>query len=368
MSVPLHDGGWPEAPTQRVGTRSRGTATLVVAVIGFVALGVLKPWAPALPDEVALPSASAPLPTPSPRRTVVTTSPAFVADDSWLVYPRPSGNSRTALVAVAPGYDLSEDAMTSHTRMIGFGWPGGDPSWAASCVSGCTPRGALAASPSGAEIAYVDSVPGGTWIRALDVSTGDSRPIVRCPVCDPAHVSLAWSPDGQTIAFDGGGAIWSVPARPAEAGPGAGPSVYRRIVDDARSPSFSADGMHLMYVHGFRIVIAAADGSHPRVLPIRATVAAAAWSPDGDRVAFVTFGRAELWEADLAGQHRRLLYRGGDCCPGGWWPRSPTWSHDGRGVAWVSGADLVIAGPDAAGRVVWTPYDSGVSPTWIEAH
>jgi hypothetical protein len=367
MSVPLHDRGWPEAPTQRVRTRSRGTAVLVVAVIGFVALGVLKPWGPALTDEAAIPSATAPAPTPSPRGAVVMTSPASVADDSWLVSPRPFGNSVPAFVAVAPGYDLSDDAMASHTRMVGFGWPGGDPSWAASCVSGCTPRGALAASPTGTEIAYLDSGPRGTWIRALDVSTGDSRPIVRCPVCDPGHVSLAWSPDGRSIAFDGGGAIWSVPARPGEAGPAAGLSLYRRLIDDARSPSYSPDGSHLMYVQGFRIVIAAADGSHPRALPIRDIVAAAAWSPAGNRVAFVTFGRAELWKADLAGQHRQLLYRGGDCCPGGWWPRSPTWSPDGQGVAWVSGADLVIAGPNSAGRVVWTPYDSGVSPTWIEA-
>ena len=62
-------------------------------------------------------------------------------------------------------------------------------------------------------------------------------------------------------------------------------------------------------------------GAH-RVLPVGY---APAWSPNGERIAYVT--RGNLWIADADGTHRGLLELGAD---------NPSWSPNGSKLAFVS--------------------------------
>jgi TolB protein len=167
-------------------------------------------------------------------------------------------------------------------------------------------------SPDGRRIAFtrvVQSVVAPTaGLFTMDRRGGHLEPLLS----DGIDLSPAWSPDGRTIAFS----RLASPDRP---------------VDDAT------------------LYLADADGSHVRRLgpsPVRGV--SAAWSPDGTQLAFVSFadgnappcpaascppsGELYVVNADGSGLTRLTRSRADD--------EHPSWSPDGRRLAFASGFDV----------------------------
>jgi Tol biopolymer transport system component len=133
---------------------------------------------------------------------------------------------------------------------------------------------------------------------------------------------LAWSPNGQRIAFDSGPNSMAVA---------------------------DADGSH---VH---VLLAGAQGTGPN-LP--------SWSPDGRKLAYMTTPghpsayRFEVWTMNPDGSDKKLLYRSG-CCVGYYAP--PIWSPDGRKIAFSadSAGGTFVINADGTGLTRLSPvaYD-----------
>ncbi len=107
-----------------------------------------------------------------------------------------------------------------------------------------------------------------------------------CP--EPGDNDPVWSPDGKSVVIHS----CEVPLD--------GRSPRRLPADDPRSHTdraYSSDGARVAYTTP-TLVVAATDGSHPRVL-IPSGVTSPVWSPTGDRIAFVW--SADAVSYDLAG-------------------------------------------------------------------
>jgi Tol biopolymer transport system component/DNA-binding winged helix-turn-helix (wHTH) protein len=188
------------------------------------------------------------------------------------------------------------------------------------------PDGAFGSwSPAGDEIAFVRVGSGGIG-RLVRRTLASGAELTVCTA--PATVSsLAWSPDGRTIAYADGRAMWAVGADggiPARVGAQArnlraiawdpssrsllcdadwsGPSnIWRVAVADGTaepvtsatgevfSPAVSRDGRSLVYVQEFKrqqLFTAAADGAAPRPLPLKATLRCVDVDASGSLLAF----------------------------------------------------------------------------------
>ena len=144
----------------------------------------------------------------------------------------------------------------------------------------------------------------------------------------PAH--LAWSPDGDEIAFDSrrdGEEIYVV---------GADGSDERRVAEDASGAAWSPDGDALAFYRAVRgnvdVYTMRADGSRQvRRTSHSAVDAFPTWSPDGERIAFASSrrGNTDIYVIDVddTGERRLTSGRGDETLP--------AWSPDGDTIAFV---------------------------------
>jgi Tol biopolymer transport system component len=153
-----------------------------------------------------------------------------------------------------------------------------------------------------------------------------------------------WSPRGDQLVFEREGGIWSVP-------PLGGAT--RLLIQDARSPGFSADGSQIVFERGtsgtqWGIWVADAEGRHPR--RVEGTPQKLLWtepsypamSPDGQWIAFFrhTDGpRGDYWIVRSAGGGARQLTS--DEREGG----GPAWTIDGR--------SLIVSSDRHGSRTLW---------------
>jgi len=193
--------------------------------------------------------------------------------------------------------------------------------------------------------------------------TFDNRPVF----------GLAWTPDGQSIAFSseraGSRNLWRISTS------GGLPEPLAAVGGNAFYPSVSRQGNRLAYAESFldsniwRIPIRAASGGG--VLPNKVIASTRAdtsphYSPDGKRIAFQSdrSGSTEIWICDSDGSSPLQLTSFSGPHTG-----TPRWSPDSRRIAFDSRAEgnadiFVINSEGGAPRRLTTEPSEDVTPSW----
>jgi TolB protein len=180
----------------------------------------------------------------------------------------------------------------------------------------------------------------------------------------------AFSPDGRlvalTVAPDGEPDIWLLDAR-------TGAEVARLTASEAidTSPTWSPDGRQIAFVSDRggspQVWMMNADGSGARPLPLPGSYNTSPdWSPDGDEILYQSRGersRFSIWGFDVrTGAIRQLT-------GGPWNDEEPSWSPDGRMIAFTSTRDgrrrLYVMSRDGSGvRPVLPDRGEDFTPAW----
>jgi Tol biopolymer transport system component len=204
-------------------------------------------------------------------------------------------------------------------------------------------------SPDSRRVGFISETNGNTLAFKVVPSEGGDLQVVDAG----APYYWAWSPNGNTVLAHAGGASPAANARLSllqlEAG------VYEQVLDippaEFKSPAFSPDGQQVL-VAGVTgdgqdaLLLTDALGHDPRVLAEYEGAIAFAWSPNGDRVAYVESENASLGTPG----HLVVLDPSGR--------RDPValddaevyaffWSPDSKSLAYFTKADLEL--PDTEG-------------------
>ena len=217
--------------------------------------------------------------------------------------------------------------------------------------------GGLTWSPDGAKLAFTRREGEEASIRIVQIDTASEEVLA-----DTAGQESypRWSPDGQrilyyTTAADGSRQAWAAGASGRQVGIAPGQIVVRATapaaggcggtagdaaaqlssLSDAYDPAWSPDCTWIVFTHDRSLWLMRNDGTDLRRLtPYDArTSSAAAWSPDGTRIAYArTHYVDDHWESHIwlvnADGTGRTQFTAGDV-----WDDEPAWSPDGARLA-----------------------------------
>lgn len=207
--------------------------------------------------------------------------------------------------------DASGDAQTNLTPGDAFD---DDPSW----------------SPDGAKIVFVSNRDGN---REIYVMGADGSNVTRLAKGPGAAIEPDWCPTGDGIAFVRNDAIWRMDTN------GANPQALTSGEGDDKAPLWSPDGRWILFEkwaprdeQAPQLWKVRRDGSSVKQLTHdRAGALWACWSPDSQWIAYTT-GRGQIWKMRADGSAKTQLTDGGP-------DFRPTWSPDGKSIAFVSERD-----------------------------
>ncbi len=221
-------------------------------------------------------------------------------------------------------------------------------------------------SPDGSTIAFARSSAHGISVFVVDADGRNRRELT-----DPSLSAQEpeWSPDGSMIAFSTG--CDGIMVMRAD-GTGVRSVVPSDGNDCPVSPTWSADGTSLAFQNDGELFVVGVDGTHLRNLTNTFEVYEAnpAWSPDGDRIAFVRAvdgdGSSEIWTMSPTGTDLRLV-AGGELSP----LFSAVWSPDGQYLLIEHDEAVFRARPDgsdfqrlfAGFEPAWQPLPGGITET-----
>jgi Tol biopolymer transport system component len=182
----------------------------------------------------------------------------------------------------------------------------------------------------------------------------------------------ALSPDGRFLAYAAseGGGEFKIFVRQTESGTPI--AVAPDLTGSQRLPAWSPDGERLTFVSNRGVEVVSALGGVPRTVATGDSVGAASWSPDGQQVAVVR-GRGVTVVTVADGQERELVGRLD--------LHSPAWSPDGRWIAYVEGNQTGVRTPGniSPSAIEIVPAEGGdaltvtdaiafnASPTWLDS-
>jgi dipeptidyl aminopeptidase/acylaminoacyl peptidase len=260
------------------------------------------------------------------------TEPVLSADGKWVAYVRrtasfeENGYRYAAVLKRADGKGMEE--VLAQSAVVTSMYAGAFLSW----------------SPSKSELAF--RVPG-TQMQVIDAETRDRRTLELPSSAERLFQAgiasgFAWSPDGARIAFtapavaagESGGAAAKVP--PSEGTTGVELDIYW---DPARSIQMGRELRTLPQRAASLWVMDLQSQRIERLTNDDLDVLTYAWSPNGRQIAIGAtqtsappgaLGQSDLYVVDVASKARRTLVhdRGDDA--------SPTWSADGRWIAYTS--------------------------------
>ena len=224
----------------------------------------------------------------------------------------------------------------------------------------------MKAAPKVAKVAWVFNHKGGRdiWVASAPGYVG--RAVVELAADDGQQISsLAWSPDGDEIAFVRGGAAnteGELP-NPLSEPEGVERAVYlldlrdggTHRIDDGSNPLFSADGEALLYLKAskiWRVQLRGSEEDDPgepqQLIHGRGSFGSLRLSPNGTRLAFVSNRGSHSFVGVYDFARRVLTYLD----PGVDRDSSPVWSPGGTHVAFIRQPARLgtrIFGPDRQG-------------------
>ncbi|MDX1647925.1 MAG: hypothetical protein R3304_12335, partial [Longimicrobiales bacterium] len=244
-------------------------------------------------------------------------------------------------------------------------------------------------SPDGRWLVYGSRHVAETGLRIRDLETGEERwlafPVQRdeqeSRASRDVYPGMSFTPDSREVVASYGGKIWRVPVDgsdpveiPFRVTPDLpmGPEVdFDYPIED--TPSFiakqirdlapSPDGRHLAFtVMGDLYVMDLPDGEPRRLGDADAVAAMPTWSPDSERIAFVTYTEPD------GGHLHSVRVDGGDLLrvtQEGAYYTEPVWSPDGRRIVSIRGPRrayreaLTQRVPRGAVDLVWLPSGGG---------
>lgn len=242
------------------------------------------------------------LPTSSPSPTSLPVMPGWIAFANW----RP--NFEGVYVVDTEGKNWKK--LTTET---GFYY---SPTW----------------SPDGHWIAYFMNSKNTFGIFVVNIDGSRSR---RVDIGYPP-LQIAWSPDGEKFAYDGGDDLYVYNLTS-----GARTRLTNLTLYEG-SPTWSPDGKKIAYLqqreditNGAELYIINADGSGKRrVTDVVNRHSRLGWSPDGQKIAFRSYdGCGDIYTVDEDGGDLVQL------TDNPLYESDPSWSPDGRYIAYIADTD-----------------------------
>jgi len=222
----------------------------------------------------------------------------------------------------------------------------------------------LTAAPIGAQFAWIENAEGvrNIWVGGPRET---ARAITHYSADDGQDINgLAWAPDAGAVAYAYGAENGANgrPANPAELQRATPVKVWvqpvaeGKAVDlgEGRAPLWMRDGKSVLFVRGGQIWIAELGSKEPKERELvfdRGRAGGLTLSPDGTMLAFVSGrgGHSFIGVFDLKAQTLRFL------APATGRDFAPSWSPDGREIAWLR-APFTEAAEFAADRVSSDPW------------
>ncbi len=208
-------------------------------------------------------------------------------------------------------------------------------------------------SPDGRRLALV--VAGDIWVFDLE-----GRPPIRLTFDESGNASPLWTPDGDRIAYEGGGSLYWVPADGGGLPEPIGPAGHFHPY--AWSPSGGLIAASLSPEGTDLVELSLVPDAAPRAVvqtPANEGTSAAL-SPDGGWLAYTsdTTGEAEIWVRAYPGPGAPMRVS-----PGG--GSEPLWARDGRTLYYRAGRGIMAVAVDTAAGFDFEPpvrlFDVGIS-------
>ncbi|MEO7889996.1 MAG: hypothetical protein ABIW19_08340 [Vicinamibacterales bacterium] len=204
-------------------------------------------------------------------------------------------------------------------------------------------------SPDGTAVAFDSEADGNSEIYVMNADGSHVRRLTSNPAADMAP---AWSSDGTRLAFM------------SDRGSRAGTDIYTMRADDGSqlvrvtndqtnwAPQYSPDGRQLaVQINRDVSVVDLSSGTRRRLTAEPLNGMNPTWSPDGQRIAFVTTRRAqaEIFTMASDGSNQQLLVSmaSGSVI-------DPRWSPDGRQIAFVLLPGQAVPGAKPERQAIYT--------------